>query len=213
MAFHRRGDRQMTEVLKAEDLGAMRFRDRVMHAVRCASNWWSRTRRRCAGGRRSSPCRSMPPTGRARSGKRPMRSGRRWAMPSDDLNWYSKRAILSGVYSSTVLYWLGDQSPGHAATWAFLDRRIEEVMRFETLKRQAREPGAWPAAGGTDWVGQAGARAIGHTARRPAGALARLNRGGRFPRGKRYRKTRVFRRGFAGNSAHALAERAGPGMP
>jgi ubiquinone biosynthesis protein COQ9 len=55
------------------------------------------------------------------------------------LNWYSKRAILSGVYSSTVLYWLGDTSPGHAATWEFLDRRIDDVMQFEKVKKAAND--------------------------------------------------------------------------
>jgi ubiquinone biosynthesis protein COQ9 len=54
-------------------------------------------------------------------------------------NWYTKRATLSGVYSATVLYWLGDQSEGAPATWAFLDRRIEDVMQIETLKKQVRE--------------------------------------------------------------------------
>jgi len=53
---------------------------------------------------------------------------------SDDLNWYTKRATLSGVYGATVLYWLGDESEGHAATWAFLERRIEDVMRIEKAK-------------------------------------------------------------------------------
>ena len=55
---------------------------------------------------------------------------------SDDVNWYTKRATLSGVYSSTVLYWLGDDSVDHQATWAFLDRRIENVMQFEKFKAQ-----------------------------------------------------------------------------
>ena len=41
------------------------------------------------------------------------------------------RAILSSVYSATVLYWLGDESAGHGATWSFLDRRIADVMQFE----------------------------------------------------------------------------------
>jgi ubiquinone biosynthesis protein COQ9 len=53
---------------------------------------------------------------------------------SDDMNWYTKRAILSAVYSSTLLFWLGDESEGHSATWQFLDRRIENVMQFEKLK-------------------------------------------------------------------------------
>jgi ubiquinone biosynthesis protein COQ9 len=38
---------------------------------------------------------------------------------------------LSSVYSATVLYWLGDTSDGFEDTWAFLDRRIDGVMRFE----------------------------------------------------------------------------------
>lgn len=63
--------------------------------------------------------------------------------PSDDLNWYSKRAILSGVISASVLYWLGDESEGHAETRAFIDRRIDGVMRFESVKARIRKlPGA-----------------------------------------------------------------------
>ena len=48
-------------------------------------------------------------------------------------------ATLSAVYGSTVLYWLGDDSPGHLATWEFLDRRIDGVMRFEKLKSATRD--------------------------------------------------------------------------
>ena len=58
---------------------------------------------------------------------------------STDYNWYTKRATLSGVYSSTVLYWLGDNSPDHAATWEFLDRRIGDVMQIEKVKAKARQ--------------------------------------------------------------------------
>jgi ubiquinone biosynthesis protein COQ9 len=32
------------------------------------------------------------------------------------------------------LFWLGDDSIGHQATWDFLDRRVENVMQFEKLK-------------------------------------------------------------------------------
>jgi ubiquinone biosynthesis protein COQ9 len=53
---------------------------------------------------------------------------------STDFNFYSKRAILGGVFSATVLYWLNDRSEGDQATWDFLDRRIDDVMRFEKLK-------------------------------------------------------------------------------
>ena len=53
---------------------------------------------------------------------------------SSDFNFYTKRATLAGVYSSTLLYWLNDRSPGNEATWGFLDRRIDDVMKFEKLK-------------------------------------------------------------------------------
>ena len=53
---------------------------------------------------------------------------------STDFNFYTKRATLAGVYSSTLLYWLNDRSEGNEATWSFLDRRIEDVMRFEKWK-------------------------------------------------------------------------------
>ncbi|MEO1038629.1 MAG: COQ9 family protein [Pseudomonadota bacterium] len=56
---------------------------------------------------------------------------------STDANFYSKRAILSGVYASTFSVWLDDASEDKAKTRAFLDRRIENVMQFEKVKAQA----------------------------------------------------------------------------
>lgn len=47
-----------------------------------------------------------------------------------DFNFYSKRAILAGAYSATLLYWLDDQSEDHADSWAFLDRRLNDVVRI-----------------------------------------------------------------------------------
>lgn len=51
-----------------------------------------------------------------------------------DYNHYTKRAILSGIYSATLLYWTQDDSDDFAATRAFIDRRIEGVMQFEKAK-------------------------------------------------------------------------------
>jgi len=59
-----------------------------------------------------------------------------------DFNHYSKRLILSGVYSSTFLYWLNDNSEGHEDTWAFLDRRISDVMQIEKVKARVRKADA-----------------------------------------------------------------------
>lgn len=57
---------------------------------------------------------------------------------STDFNHYTKRMTLSGVYASTLLIWLDDQTEGWTETAAFLDRRIDDVMRFEKLKAQWR---------------------------------------------------------------------------
>jgi len=57
---------------------------------------------------------------------------------STDGNFYSKRAILSSVYIATRLFWLQDESPNHSESWAFLDRRIENVMQIETGKAKFR---------------------------------------------------------------------------
>ena len=65
---------------------------------------------------------------------------------STDFNFYTKRATLAGVYSSTLLYWLNDRSEGSEATWSFLDRRIDNVMRFEKWKAEFatwRGPKGW----------------------------------------------------------------------
>ncbi len=59
--------------------------------------------------------------------------------PSTDFNYYTKRLTLSAVYSSTLLYWLNDETEDHAATWAFLDRRISDVMTFEKTKAQVND--------------------------------------------------------------------------
>lgn len=55
---------------------------------------------------------------------------------STDYNFYTKRALLAWVYSSTFLYWLRDHSDGWENTWAFLDRRIEEVLTLPKLPKK-----------------------------------------------------------------------------
>ena len=54
---------------------------------------------------------------------------------STDFNFYTKRLMLAGVYSATLLHWLDDRSQGYEATWAFLDRRINDVMIIEKAKQ------------------------------------------------------------------------------
>jgi ubiquinone biosynthesis protein COQ9 len=132
LAYHHLGDAQMVEELAARDLEAMRFRDRVTLAVHL----------RLVGSnaevvRRGSALFALPLY--AADGARALwgTADAIWVALGDtstDVNWYSKRATLSAVYAATVLYWLGDDSPDHEATWAFLDRRIADVMAFEKVK-------------------------------------------------------------------------------
>jgi ubiquinone biosynthesis protein COQ9 len=60
-----------------------------------------------------------------------------WRLAGDtatDYNHYTKRMILSGVYGSTLMAFLDDESPDFADTHAFLERRIDNVMQFEKAK-------------------------------------------------------------------------------
>ena len=152
VAFHRRGDRAMLKRLDATDLAAMKVREKVTFAVRARVEAIGEKE----AVRRGSAFFALPQN--AAEGAKLIwgTADAIWTAlgdPSDDINWYTKRAILSGVYSSTVLFWLGDESPDHAATWAFLDRRIEDVMRFEKLKGQIRGNAVLKGLfAGPDWL-------------------------------------------------------------
>ncbi|HEU5046565.1 MAG TPA: COQ9 family protein [Rickettsiales bacterium] len=56
-----------------------------------------------------------------------------WRLAGDkstDFNFYTKRMTLSAVYSSTVLFWLNDDSEQHEETVQFLKRRLNDVAAF-----------------------------------------------------------------------------------
>lgn len=58
---------------------------------------------------------------------------------STDFNFYTKRALLAGVFSSTLLHWLDDKSSAFESSWSFLDRRIADVMKIEKAKHSLRQ--------------------------------------------------------------------------
>jgi len=138
VAFHKRGDQRMQETLATTDLSQMRFRDRVTFAVRTRLEGIED--RELV--RRGTTLFALPQ--HAAEGAKLIwgTADAIWTALGDtsrDVNWYTKRATLSGVYGSTVLYWLGDDSVGHQSTWDFLDRRIGDVMQIETIKAKLRE--------------------------------------------------------------------------
>ena len=133
VGFHLVGDQAMVEGLAGEDLDALRFRDRVARAVRLRLELCPDKE----AVRRGTTLFALPhyaPTGSKLIWCTADAIWTALGDSSEDINWYSKRATLSAVYAATVLYWLGDESDGQAETWAFLDRRIDNVMQFEKAK-------------------------------------------------------------------------------
>ena len=133
LAYHRMGDGLMVDRLAAMDLTSLRFRDRVGAAVRARLEVVEDRE----AVRRGTTLFALPQ--HAAEGAKAIwgTADAIWKALGDtstDVNWYTKRATLSAVYGSTVLYWLGDDSPGNQATWDFLDRRIDGVMQIEKLK-------------------------------------------------------------------------------
>jgi ubiquinone biosynthesis protein COQ9 len=66
-----------------------------------------------------------------------------WRLAGDvatDYNHYTKRAILGSIYAATLAVFVADESEGKADTRAFLDRRIEGVMKFEKVKARLLDP-------------------------------------------------------------------------
>ncbi|KAK3808287.1 MAG: rpsU-divergently transcribed protein, partial [Benniella sp.] len=53
-----------------------------------------------------------------------------WYLAGDksaDMNWYTKRASLAAIYSTTELYMTTDKTPNYEATQRFLDRRFDDA--------------------------------------------------------------------------------------
>ncbi|WP_298920279.1 COQ9 family protein [uncultured Roseobacter sp.] len=152
IAFHHRGDEAMLERLNSEDMSDMKFREKIAAAVRFRLEAVSDKE----AVRRGTTLFALPIY--AADGAKLIwgTADKIWDAlgdTSDDVNWYTKRATLGGVYSATVLYWLGDDSPEATATWEFLDRRIEDVMQIEKLKARVRQsPALTRLMTGPNWI-------------------------------------------------------------
>lgn len=135
-AYTALADARMTAALAAQGIGSMKVRERIRLAVRTRLEQAQPHREAV---RRALAVLAMPSN--AALGARILwrTADAMWRAAGDtatDFNHYTKRMILGGVYSTTLLVWLDDASEDSAATWAFLDRRIEGVMRFEKVKAQ-----------------------------------------------------------------------------
>ena len=132
VAYHQWGDRAMQDDLATIDLTALRYTDRVALAIKLRLTHADKELIR-----RGTTLFSLPhhaPEGAKLIWGTADAIWKALGDTSQDLNWYSKRATLSAVYTATVLFWLGDTSEDSAETWAFLDRRLANVTAFEKTK-------------------------------------------------------------------------------
>jgi ubiquinone biosynthesis protein COQ9 len=139
LAWHNAKDAELAEELGRADLLGLRFRDRIAFAIMRRLELIADDREAV---RRGAALFALPH--HAAEGARAIwhTADTIWTALGDesrDFNWYTKRTTLSAVYSSALLYWLGDQTPGFAATREFVARRIDNVMQFEEVKARIRK--------------------------------------------------------------------------
>jgi len=138
-AFSDWADGQMESTLRKAKLSEMKIRERIKAAV---NDRISALRPHKEAARRAAAFLSLPqnaPTALTLLYRTVDCMWRAAGDASTDFNFYTKRAILAGVYSSTLLRWFTDDSEDEKATFEFLDRRIDDVMRFEKFKADANE--------------------------------------------------------------------------
>lgn len=132
--FFARGDKAMLERLAKDDLASMKIRERITHAVRVRLEVDAEHREAV---RRAAAALSLSPTHFTGAQALYRTVDAIWLAAGDtatDFNFYTKRALLSGVFVSTLFVWFGDTSEDFAETYAFLDRRIADVMQIEKGK-------------------------------------------------------------------------------
>ena len=127
--FNRWADRRTVAALEAQDIGRLKVRQRIALGVRLRIEPLAPHREAV----RLGLAHLTVPTNMALAAKVVYCTvDALWHAAGDtatDFNFYTKRGLLAGVYAATVLFWINDRSPDSAETWAFLDRRIDEVMR------------------------------------------------------------------------------------
>lgn len=128
--FSELADRRMLEAVPPEQLAEMRVRDRVSALLRARLQLLAPHKEAL---RRLSSFLALP-NHAALGAKLAWRTcDTIWYAAGDtatDYNWYTKRSLLLGVHGATLLYWLNDRSQDDQDTWAFLERRLDEVLRF-----------------------------------------------------------------------------------
>lgn len=138
-------DAEMAAAMAAPEFAGLKIREKVAFAVRARLDVM-RPHKEAA--RRAAALMALPTHGLLGARLAWKTSDAIWRGLGDkstDFNFYSKRGILTGVWTSTFARWLGDDSEDEAATNAFLDARIDNVMQIEKAKAKVRDLDLDPA--------------------------------------------------------------------
>jgi ubiquinone biosynthesis protein COQ9 len=138
-AYSAAADGELETVLAKLDLKAMKVRERITAAVLARLQILKPGKETA---RRAAAFLSLPPNLPLATTLLYRTVDIMWRAAGDtstDFNFYTKRAILAGVYSSTLLRWFNDTGEDESATRDFLAARIENVMQFERFKVEARD--------------------------------------------------------------------------
>jgi ubiquinone biosynthesis protein COQ9 len=132
-------DRQMLARTDPAALASMRMRERIATLVRTRLEVLAPHREAM---RRATAARLLPANAFAACTSLWRTVDAMWSAAGDtahDASYYSKRSLLAAVWASTFLFWLEDRSPGCADTFAFLERRIDDVMQIGRLRARLDE--------------------------------------------------------------------------
>jgi len=141
-AYSRQADSQMEQRLARAKLAGLKVRERITLAVRTRIEVLGSHKEAA---RRAAAFLSLPPNAPSAAKLIYATVDSIWRAAGDtstDFNFYTKRAILAAVYSSTLVRWFNDESEDAQTTWEFLDHRVADVMRFEKLKADIRTQAA-----------------------------------------------------------------------
>ena len=133
-------DAAMAEALPAEQLAAMKIRERIRSLVQFRLDAVAHQKEAL---RRALAIMAMP-----QNAVRALQLGWHsadvmWRLAGDtatDYNHYTKRLTLGSIYAATLAVYVDDASDDHQTTRAFLERRIEGIMKFEKAKARLLRP-------------------------------------------------------------------------
>jgi len=137
--FSEWADAEMVRELAQKDFASLKVRERIILAVRTRIAVLNPHKEAA---RRAAAFLTLPPHAASGVNLLYRTVDTIWRAAGDtstDFNFYTKRAILAGVYSATLMRWFSDTSAGQTDSDQFLRNRIDDVMAFEKFKARMRE--------------------------------------------------------------------------